>query len=278
MNSLIKTESSKRRTPCANKANVLDGKEWTKYSISVWDDIRKTAEEVKLGHPAMFPLELVRRLIKCFMPPNGTLILDPFSGSGSTLVAARELGYESVGFEINKDFCKLAKNRLNTLEATWRNTTPLLYNFSAMGMGKYVHDDTVDLTITSPPYWDILSRPRSADNKAQRDYGNGSGDISHIKDYEGFLSSLNEILCHVLKATKPGKHLILNVMDIRKKDRFYCFHSDIAAKMSESGWLLDDIIIWNRARDYNNLRPLGYPAVFRINKVHEYLLIMKKPV
>jgi hypothetical protein len=34
--------------------------------------------------------------------------------------------------------------------------------------------------------------------------------------------------------------------------------------------------VWNRQAEYNNLRPLGYPAVFRVNKVHEYLLIMQK--
>ena len=47
--------------------------------------------------------------------------------------------------------------------------------------------------------------------------------------------------------------------------------------MQEIGFLLDDIIIWDRRQEYNHLRPLGYPSVFRINKVHEYILIFKKP-
>jgi hypothetical protein len=66
-------------------------------------------------------------------------------------------------------------------------------------------------------------------------------------------------------------------MDIRKRDRFYPFHSDLASELVRVGFEWDDLIVWDRRHEYNNLRPLGYPAVFRINKVHEYLLIMRKP-
>ena len=43
------------------------------------------------------------------------------------------------------------------------------------------------------------------------------------------------------------------------------------------GFLFDDLIIWDRKHEYNNLRPLGHPSVFRINRVHEYILIFQKP-
>ena len=66
-------------------------------------------------------------------------------------------------------------------------------------------------------------------------------------------------------------------MDLRKKSRFFPFHADLAARMQQIGFLWDDTIIWNRGQEYNNLRPLGYPSVFRINKVHEFVLIFQKP-
>jgi hypothetical protein len=73
----------------------------------------------------------------------------------------------------------------------------------------------------------------------------------------------------------------VNVMDLRKQSQFYPLHSDLAARLSEAGrerrFIYDDLIVWDRRADYNNLRPLGYPAVFRINKVHEFLLIFRKP-
>jgi hypothetical protein len=47
--------------------------------------------------------------------------------------------------------------------------------------------------------------------------------------------------------------------------------------MQELGFIYDDLILWDRRQEYNNLRPLGYPYKFRINKVHEFLLIFQKP-
>jgi hypothetical protein len=46
--------------------------------------------------------------------------------------------------------------------------------------------------------------------------------------------------------------------------------------MREAGYALEDIIIWNREREYNNLRPLGYPYAFIVNKIHEYILIFRR--
>ena len=54
------------RARSGRRANQLDGKTWTKNSISIWSDINKSAEEIKLGHPALFPLQLAQRLIECF--------------------------------------------------------------------------------------------------------------------------------------------------------------------------------------------------------------------
>lgn len=78
-------------------ANELDGKTWTKYSISIWSDLRKTNEEMQLKHPAMFPLALASRAIACFTNAADRVVLDPFSGVGTTVLAAREAGKAGVG-------------------------------------------------------------------------------------------------------------------------------------------------------------------------------------
>lgn len=64
------------------------------------------------GHIAMFPEELPARLIKMFAF-SGETILDPFLGSGTTALAARNLGRSSVGYEINLDFIPTIKDKLN---------------------------------------------------------------------------------------------------------------------------------------------------------------------
>jgi DNA modification methylase len=65
-------------------------------------------------------------------------------------------------------------------------------------------------------------------------------------------------------------------MDIRKGPKLYQLHSDLTRKMEEIGFTLNDIIIWDRQKEYNNMRPLGYPYSFIINKIHEYILIYQK--
>lgn len=59
------------------------------------------------GHPAPFPLELPRRLIELYTY-KGDTVLDPFVGTGTTLIAARQLGRQAIGYEISPHYCKLA--------------------------------------------------------------------------------------------------------------------------------------------------------------------------
>jgi len=68
----------------------------------------------RVGHPAPFPVELPRRCIKLFSFVGDT-ILDPFLGSGSTLLACLETGREGIGVGFNKNMCEKVKNYiLNT--------------------------------------------------------------------------------------------------------------------------------------------------------------------
>ena len=275
-----------QRSRPGTRANDLDGKTWERYSISVWSDIRKTAEELKLGHPAMFPVELVRRLILCFTTREDRLVLDPFAGTGSTVLAAASLGKKGIGIEISEKYCRMANSRplLSTLDLGEGQDSQssaigerLIYNDDARNLLKYVAPNSVDLVVTSPPYWDILLQDRTADNKPVRHYGDAEGDLGKIHDYREFLAALQGVFRLVFEALKPGKYCIVVVMDIRKKDSFYPYHSDVAALMQEIGFVFDDIIIWDRRHEYNNMRPLGYPYRFRVNKAHEYILIFLKP-
>ena len=68
-------------------------------------------------HVAPFPLELPHRLVKAFSF-QGETVLDPFAGSGTTLVAAAQLGRNGVGYEIHDDYAELAEQRLNQLMET----------------------------------------------------------------------------------------------------------------------------------------------------------------
>ena len=260
------------------KCNELDGKTWLQYSISVWDDIKKNADEKRISHPAMFPTQLIDRLLKTFTSKDERVVIDPFMGSGSTIIAAKNLGKKGIGFEISGNFIEIANKRLGQQELPFNEEVEKdceIHKVDANNLLKYLNPNSVDICITSPPYWDILTQKRTADYKEIRHYGNLENDLGRVSDYNEFLNSLKEVFKKVYQVLKPSKYCIVIVMDLRKKDKFYLYHTDIINLMKDVNFILDDIIIWNRKNEYNNLRPLGYPSVFRINKIHEYILIFK---
>ena len=263
--------------PKSKRANELDGKTWLKYSISVWNDLRKSAEEVRLEHPAMFPSDLARRLIECFATDKDRLVFDPFVGIGSTLVAAKELGKDAVGIEISPEFAAIAKAQVDKIIEYEGETDIKIHVADSRELYKYVLPSSVDMVITSPPYWDILLEKRTADSKEQRDYGDAEADLGKIRDYENFLLELRKVFEQVYDVMKPNSYCCVIVMDLRKKNRFYPYHMKVCQIMEDIGFIFDDMIIWNRGQDYNSLRPLGYPTVFRINRIHEFILIFQKP-
>jgi DNA modification methylase len=274
-------QNARPKRKAVTHCNELDGKRWIQNSISVWSDIRKTSEENRLKHPAMFPAMLVERLVATFLRLDGETVLDPFSGSGSTIVEVERLGKTGIGIELSPEYAKMGRRRIAELSsdlfAKKRKPKSVIYEASVADITKLIKPESIDLCITSPPYWDILNQRRTADYKDVRHYGNLDGDLGTIADYEEFLDSLQTVFVDVLTVLKPGAYCCVVLMDLRKKNRFFPLHSDFAARMTDVGFIFDDLIIWNRQSEYNNLRPLGYPAVFRVNKVHEFVVLLQKP-
>lgn len=87
--------------------SAMTKEEWGQYFSSHWNfnGVKQT------GHIAMFPEELPKRLIKMFSFVGET-VFDPFAGSGTTSLAAKNLGRNSIGYELNKEFAPIIKEKL----------------------------------------------------------------------------------------------------------------------------------------------------------------------
>lgn len=92
-----------------SKISDIDKREFIEWTNGLWTFQGESKKRV--GHPAPYPLELAKRCIKMFSFVRDT-ILDPFLGSGTTLIAAKLLNRNGVGVEIDETYCKLAKKRL----------------------------------------------------------------------------------------------------------------------------------------------------------------------
>lgn len=260
--------------------NDLNGKEWLQNSFSIWRDIRKNAEEKQINHPAMFPEQLCEKLIRIYTKiDDKATILDPFMGAGSTLLAAIKSGRDGVGIELSEKYFQIANERLNNIQTKLNQSVlgkPTLINGDSRFVLKSLKSESIDLCINSPPYWDILNQKRTVDKKSIGNYSDELLDIGNINQYEDFILSLKDIYSEVYRILKPNKRCCIVVMDIRKKDKFYPLHIDITNMMREIGFELEEFVIWDRQHEYNNMKTLGYPYVFRFNKVHEYICIYWK--
>ena len=265
----------------AERANALSGRDWLKNSFSIWRNFNRDGN--RKSHPASFPVSLVQQILSCYAKSEESLILDPFVGSGSTLIATTQAGMCSVGLDVNAKYKDIFIERLDALTCPPNNDKGKMWRYEVCDAREcsaffsVVQKESVDVCITSPPYWDILNRKRSSDAKKSISYSKSDLDIGNIDSYSEFIAALGDVMENVGQALKNQGYLILNVMDLRKGSVFYPLHQDaVTVVQQRSELILEDIIVWDRQKDYNQMRPLGYPYKFIINKVHEYLLVFRK--
>ncbi len=107
---LFKKQGAAPKPTREQKENsAMTNEEWNTYFNGHWYFCGAKQDK----HLAMFPEELPHRLIKMFSFPE-EIVLDPFMGSGTTALAARNLNRNSVGYEINSDFIPIIKERIGT--------------------------------------------------------------------------------------------------------------------------------------------------------------------
>lgn len=108
------------------EASKLTTKEWQDWAVnSIWE--MNPAKSKKEGHPAPFPEELPKRLIKLYSFVGDT-ILDPFMGTGTTLQAAINLNRNSIGFEISTEYMTLAEAKVSNALGQKASVDDTLFN------------------------------------------------------------------------------------------------------------------------------------------------------
>jgi site-specific DNA-methyltransferase (adenine-specific) len=95
--------------PPAGRKSTIGREEFLQWTKSIWSFPAQRARAV--GHPAPFPLELPARLIQLYTY-EGDVVLDPFCGSGTACLAARNAGRRFVGYDVKEAYVTIARERL----------------------------------------------------------------------------------------------------------------------------------------------------------------------
>jgi modification methylase len=104
------------------RKSMIDKKDFDRWFQQIWNIPGESTKH----HPAPFPLQLANRLVRMFSFVGDT-VLDPFCGSGTTLIAAFRTNRNSIGVEIDPDYCRLAARNLKTETANLFSRTQLLF-------------------------------------------------------------------------------------------------------------------------------------------------------
>ena len=262
-----------------NRLNDLSGREWIKFTKSWFKHSPPPRDKTKLVHPAGFPETLVREFVEFFTKPR-MWVLDPFLGTGSTLLAARASGRNAVGIEINSRYASVARSRLKQA-APSVGTHQLVVQGNSLALQKIFEEKNfrdVDFCITSPPYWNQLKRAslRQRERKEKgldTSYSDDPQDIGNIADYAEFLKAQKKIFNEVFAVTKAGGYLVVVTNNVFSKGRLYPLAFDTLTSLAET-WVPKDEKIW--LHDDKRLLPLGIYNAWVGNRSHQYCLIFRK--
>jgi DNA modification methylase len=269
----------------ARHLNCLTARDWMKAQIGVWQFYYESRDiRDKTLHPATFPIALARRVIELFTH-RGELVLDPFVGSGTTLVAAEELRRNAVGFDLRPEFVDLARRRLAGEPA---EAGQLCICDDARNAPSYLQPGALSLILTSPPYANLLNRPRR--NKSRRgdlrkndqylkveQYSQDPRDLGTLPLGE-YAREMAAIFSGLLPLLKPRGHCVVNVPDMWWEDRRITIHVALIEALRGVGYELRNIIIWDRTNIVNRIGIFGWPSNYiTMGTTFEYLLDFWRP-
>ena len=267
--------------------NCLTAKDWIKCQLGVWQfyyegrDIRD-----KTKHPATYPIALARRCIELFSH-RGELVLDPFLGSGTTLVAARDTERNAVGFDIHPDYIALTQQRL-IQKTLFGETQQIPVLDDARNIPQYLSEESIACVVTSPPYANLLNRKRK--NKSRRSDERKNEQYEKIEQYsqrpedlgtldlDAYSQAMAEIFKGILPLIRKKGHCVINVPDMWWENQRITIHIAVVEALRSVGYELRNTIIWDRTNIVNNIGIFGWPSNYiTMGTTFEYLVDFWRP-
>lgn len=263
-----------------NTLNDLDGRSWLLLTKSFWTSESSPQDKTAYKHPAPFMIKDVEKLISLFTK-KGMTVLDPFVGSGTTLIAASNLERKGFGIDLNEEYHQLYQERLSGNKVSQECKY-------IVGDSLEVLDNipTVDYIVTSPPYHNILrNNSRGTRNNTGKNYRMSArdgveyyselkNDLGNYDHYEDFLKALKAIMKKAYRCLLNRKYASIIISDFTVDKKEICVQADIVKLMQEVGFhFVGTTVLMQTVKP---LYPFGYPYAYKINHHHQNIINFRK--
>ena len=264
-----------------NTLNDLTGREWLLLTKSVWISEKCADDKFAFQHPAPFLINDIKKLVRFFTKKNMT-VLDPFCGSGTTLVACAQKNRKGIGIDLGRKYCQMTRKRLQDLKL--KKNQQVICGDSLKKISQI--KGKIDYCVTSPPYHNILRHNggglREAKDKDVRNgarlgveyYSNDKRDLGNQAHYKDFLKLLKAVMTEVYKKLRDRKYCSVIISDFTVNKKETNASGDVIRLMQDIGFSFEGAVVL--VQDNKPLYPFGYPYAYKMNHHHQYILNFRK--
>lgn len=258
------------------KINDLDMNEWKKYDDIITDSLWIIDKRDKSGnhngdyHGNFIP-QIPNQLLRRYTQEN-EWILDPFLGSGTSLIECRRLNRNGIGIDVDPNILSIAKKRAENEPGP--SKLDFINGDSSSVDLEYVlkkHNiNNVNMIIMHPPYWNIIK------------FNDYKENIANTNSLEDFLNSFSNIVDNTTKYLEDERYVAIVIGDIYKNSEWIPLNSHITQLMLNKNFKLKSVVVKNvnETKGKQNQKAIWrYRALlggFYIFS-HEYILVFQKP-
>lgn len=264
-----------------NKLNELTGSEWLFFTKSVLrtEYPREFRHNLRQEVGASKPPRLMELIIR-FFTKSGETVLDPFTGTGATLIGASLCNRKATGIEINQKWVDIYKEvckyeNIKEQEIITGDCLEIMEKF--LKEKRRFH-----AIVTDPPYSPALKKTLTLNDYPKwrrrwtrfKEFSTDPRDFRRSKNFEEYYDNMEKTLRLMYDLLIDGRYAVVMIRDSYQQGRYIPASFEIAKRAEKVGFVFKGVKIWYQTGA--PIRPYGYPYSYVPNIIHHNILIFKK--
>jgi SAM-dependent methyltransferase len=214
------------------------------------------------GALSTFPQEIGRSMVLLYSEPGQT-VYDPFAGHNSRMDLCIRAGRDYTACDLSTEFMEFNHKRAEELRRLFPKRRIKLHHCDSRKSP--VPNESADITITSPPYYDIEY------------YGDEPEQLGKAKTYRKFIKGIQQVLQENFRILRSGSFAIWFINDFRRKGKFHAYHVDLIIAGEAVGFEQHDLLVVDFG---NSIRDCFTNQIITskiLPKRHEFGVVFRKP-